>query len=64
MAEMSIAERLITARGKRTQREVAEMIGISVSALGMYETGKRIPRDGIKKKLAQIYDVPVQDLFF
>ena len=61
---MSVAERLVTARGKESRQSVAESVGISVSALQMYENGMRVPRDKIKILLAQHYNMTVQDLFF
>lgn len=51
-------------RGERSQREVADKVGISVSALGMYETGKRTPKDPIKKRLATFYGKTVEEIFF
>ena len=44
--------------------EASKAIGISRSALQMYETGCRIPKDDIKIKLAEYYGLSVQDLFF
>lgn len=61
---MTIAERLIEARGDRTREAVAKAVGISLSAISMYECGARIPRDEIKVKLADYYHRTVQDLFF
>lgn len=61
---MSIAERLILARGDEKREEVARAVGISVSAIAMYENGARIPRDEIKVKLADYYNTTVQDLFY
>ena len=59
-----IAERLIKLRGKRTQAEVAEAIGVTQSAYSMYETGERIPRDETKKRIAQYYKRSVNAIFF
>lgn len=61
---MTIAERLIAARGDRKREEVAAAVGISLSAIAMYENGERIPRDEIKVKLADYFKVTVQELFF
>ena len=60
----SVAERLIHLRGKRSREEVAKAVGISVSAISMYENGERIPRDAIKIKLADYYKSSVQEVFF
>jgi len=60
----TIAERLVAARGDRTRQEVASAVGISLSALSMYETGQRVPRDEIKVALANYYGKTVQELFY
>lgn len=59
-----VAKDLRDLRGDRTQATVAEAVGISPSALAMYETGERIPRDGVKFALAKYYGVSVGSLFF
>lgn len=59
-----IANRLLVMRGQKTRKEVAEAIGISQSALSMYESGKRIPRDNIKIAIAQYYKKNVESIFF
>ena len=56
--------KLVALRGEKSQTEVAAANGISTSALAMYETGKRVPRDEIKRSLANYYGVSVGDLFF
>lgn len=61
---LPVPERLIAARGDRTQQEVADAVGVTRSALGMYETGDRVPRDDIKVRLADYYAIPIQDLFY
>lgn len=47
-----------------TQREMAELIGVSEGAIGMYETGERIPKDDIKIKISKLFDKPVGYIFF
>lgn len=64
MNAVDIGKRLIKLRGNRTQDEVAKANGMSLSAIGMYERGERIPRDEIKIKLANYYNTTVQDIFF
>ena len=64
MDKHKIAERLIQLRGKRTQAEVAEAVGITPSAYSMYETGERVPRDEIKIRLAKYYKRTVNAIFF
>ncbi len=60
--EMGI--RLKKLRGERTQEEVALANDISISALAMYESGKRVPRDEVKIRLANYYKVSINSLFF
>lgn len=64
MDNAKIAETLVRLRGKKSQEEVAKATGISTSALSMYETGNRVPRDEIKLKLAEYYGRSVQFIFF
>ncbi len=59
-----VAIRLINARGEEPRADVCQAVGISLSALRMYETGKRIPRDDVKIKLADHYNTSVQALFY
>ncbi len=59
-----IGKRLIELRGTKTQDTVANAVGISVSALSMYERGERIPRDNIKIRLATYYKKPIHKIFF
>lgn len=61
---MSIGMKLKALRGSKTQREVAEQVGITKSALAMYEQDKRVPRDEVKVKLANYYGETVQSIFF
>ena len=64
MDSKAIGQRLRNLRGGKSLQEVSEDIGISQSALCMYECGERIPRDEIKVKLASYYETSVQALFF
>lgn len=47
-----------------TREAFCETVGISLSALSMYETGQRIPRDEIKLKIARQLDTSIEALFF
>lgn len=61
---MTVAERLVSARGDKRREDVAIAVGVSLSAIAMYENGERIPRDETKIKLADYYNTTVQALFF
>ena len=64
MDNNKIANKLIQLRGNTSRDSVAKALNISVSALGMYENGERIPRDEIKVKLARYYKTSVEVIFF
>ncbi|KWZ78279.1 MAG: helix-turn-helix transcriptional regulator [Negativicoccus succinicivorans] len=60
----SVGEKLVNLRAEKTQREVAEAVGISISALAMYESGQRIPRDEVKVRLARYFGASIEEIFF
>lgn len=64
MDAKAIGERLVVLRGNKTQEAVAIDLGISKSAIAMYEKGERVPRDNIKLKIARYYNLSVQSIFF
>jgi transcriptional regulator with XRE-family HTH domain len=41
-----------------TQEQLASAIGVSPSAIGMYEAGRRRPKDHILEALADVFNVP------
>ena len=57
-------KRLRELRGERPASEVANAVGISESALLMYERGDRNPRDDIKISLANYYGVGIGAIFY
>ena len=61
---MSIGKKLKALRGSKTQKEVARDLGITKSALAMYERDERVPRDEIKMRIAAYYNEPVGSLFY
>ena len=64
MSNAASGKKLRQLRGDTPRSVVAEAVGISVSALQMYENGARIPRDQTKKLLADYYKQTVGDIFF
>lgn len=64
MDNKKIGERLKALRGKKTQEEVAQALGITQAAYSLYETGRRIPRDPLKKRIAEYYKRSVNTIFF
>lgn len=59
-----VADRLVKLRGNKTQKEVANAIGVSQSAYAMYESGSRIPSDDVKVRIAKYFNRTVQTIFF
>lgn len=59
-----IAKKMKRLRGERTQKEVADAVGITPMAMSYYESGERMPTDNVKAKLAQYFGVSVGYLFF
>lgn len=66
VSKEKIGKRLAELRNKagKTQQEVASDNGTSVSAIAMYEAGKRIPRDEVKASLANYFHRSIEEIFF
>ena len=60
----TIGERIRYLRGNQTQKELAEAVHVSVSAIGMFEQDRRVPRDETKKEIADYFGLLVDDIFF
>ena len=60
MTNVEIGEMIRTRRISRgmTQDQLADAIGVSPSAIGMYEAGRRRPKDNIVEALADVFNVP------
>ena len=61
---MHLLQQLKELRGDKTQQEAAAGIGITKSALAMYERDERVPRDEVKVRIANYYGVSLMYLFF
>jgi len=61
---MTTGEKLRKLRGNRSQAEIAELLGVSTSAISMYELGERVPRRETMKAISRLFDVSVEELFF
>jgi len=44
--------------------ELARKIGTSSSAVNMYECGQRLPRDEVKIKIAELFGMKVETIFY
>lgn len=63
---IQIGNRIKTLREgrKETMQDLSKAVGTSESAIGMYESGQRVPRDEIKIRIAEHFTVPVEAIFF
>lgn len=60
----SPGEKMKDLRGKRSRQEVAKAVGVSFSSYVKYERNERVPRDTIKKQIAEYFNVTVGFIFF
>lgn len=56
--------RLLREKSGKTQKELADIMNLSTSAISMYEMGERVPSDKVKRQYALLFDVSIEDLFF
>jgi transcriptional regulator len=61
---MTIGEKLKQLRGDKKTKDVAKDLNVTVSALSNYENDYRVPRDEVKKKIADYYKKSVEEIFF
>lgn len=47
-----------------TLAKASQRMGVTISALAMYERGERLPRDEIKVKIAHYFQKTVGEIFF
>ena len=47
-----------------TAKQFAEIIGSTEASICAYERGSRVPVDPVKVKIANYFEMTVQDLFF
>ena len=64
MDNEAMAKKLRELRGSIPRETVSKAVGVSISALAMYERGERIPRDSVKISLAKFYGKSVDSIFF
>ena len=50
------------ARGNLTMKELGDLVGVSESAVGYWETGKRLPSLDMLPKIAEVLECKVSDL--
>jgi putative transcriptional regulator len=57
-------KRLSEMRGKRSRQDIAELLGITPQMLGAIERGDRTPSLKLAKKIANLYQASIDDIFF
>lgn len=64
--EKTVGERIKTLREKKnySQETLANLVGVAVSTICMYENGDRTPRDEIKVKISKALGKSVNYIFF
>lgn len=48
----------------KSRSEVAKALGLTRSAIAMYERGERVPKDDIKVKISKYYGKSVSSIFY
>ncbi len=61
---MVIRKHLVEARGKRTQRDVAKLVGVEQQTYSHWERGRSTPSISKMLLLEKILEVPKEKLFF
>ena len=59
-----IGNRMRELRGDKTQKEVADAVGVTAMAVCQYEAGTRVPSDQVKIALAEYFGRTVENIFF
>ena len=64
MNPIKIGSRIKTLRENKniSREDFCNAVNISLSALSMYETGQRIPRDEVKLRIARLLDTTIETL--
>ena len=64
MDRAKIGKTLKRLRGEKTQKEVADAIGVTTMAISQYERGERVPNDEIKIALSRYFGKSIDSIFF
>lgn len=66
MTNQQVGEMIRTRREARgmTQDDLANAIGVTASAIGMFENGKRRPKDSVAEAIADVFNIPKWAVYF
>jgi len=62
MSKFSVALKALRLKSEYTQKQIADLVGVSESAIGMYERGMREPNFETLEVIADIFNVQMSDL--
>lgn len=62
--KLIIGDRLKALRGRRSRETVAHDLGVTPQAVWLWESGQRVPGDGMKVKIAEYYRKSVGSIFY
>jgi Predicted transcriptional regulators len=57
-------EKLIKARGNKSQEEMAKIFGVKQQTYSSWETGRSKPLPSIMKQMEVYFSIPMEELFF
>lgn len=57
-------EKLIKARGNKSQEEMAKIFGVRQQTYSSWETGRSKPKPVIMKQMEIYFSIPMEELFF
>lgn len=64
MAEIQISLEAARVNAELTQAEIAEIMNVDRSTIRRWERGEKVPNYDETKKLAAVYGLPLDNIFF
>ena len=64
MTDLKISPAAARVNAGLTQHDVAEKIGVSENTLRSWENGKTLPSVAVARKLAELYGLSLDNIFF
>ena len=64
MAEIQISLESARVNAEMTQAEAADIMNVDRSTIRRWERGEKIPNYDESRKLSEIYEIPIDNIFF
>lgn len=64
MAEIQISLESARVNAEMTQAEIANIMNVDRSTIRRWERGEKIPNYDESKKLSEVYEIPLDNIFF